>query len=83
MYTKYYDSERNYTLKEARRIIECEQAWKRKQRKKRICNIIFGLYFIFVSILIPVLDNGDCTFSLFSLLCAWICFTKKEDENEE
>lgn len=76
---------RYYTLREARQIIRREEELKKKERKSKAIQWLIGLFMIAMGILIPIMDNGDCTFSLFLFLVAYICFTQKgviyEDES--
>ena len=70
--------EEMYTLKEARRIIEMERVEKREVFLHKVKQKILGLLAIGISIVSPLLLDGDATISLVMLplgLCA--LFTKE------
>ena len=79
-----------YTLDQARKIIAEEnrqKAIRRAERKARkraetiyyIKQKLSGLTISLIGIIIPILLDGDCTFSLFALpVGIWLLFTKEK-----
>lgn len=82
--------EKLYTLEEAKQIIKEEnrqKAVKRAERKARkrakviyyIKQKLLGLTIVAIGIIIPFINDGDVTFSLFALpLGIWLLFTKEK-----
>lgn len=78
MYARQITSEGKYTLTEARKIIELERAEKREVLLHKAKQKLLGLLAIGISIVSPLLLDGDATISLVMLplgLCA--LFTKE------
>ena len=82
--------EKLYTLEEAKKIIEEENKQKAirkaKQKVQKRAETIYymkqklsGLTIAAIGIIIPFINDGDVTFSLFALpLGIWLLFTKEK-----
>ena len=78
MYTKQITSEKTYTLREARRIINTERE-KRESLLYKAKQKFIGLIALSVSIVSPLLLDGDATISLIMLpLGIYMLFTKEK-----
>lgn len=79
MYTKQITSEETYTLREARRIINTERKEKRESLLYKAKQKFIGLIALSVSIVSPLLLDGDATISLIMLpLGIYVLFTKEK-----
>lgn len=78
MYTRQITSEETYTLTEARKIIELERAEKREIILHKAKQKILGILAIGVSIIAPLLLDGDGTATVIMLpLGLYALFTKE------
>ena len=79
MYARQITSEKTYTLREAKRIINAERQEKRELLLYKAKQKLLGLLAITVSIASPLLLDGDATISLIMLpLGIYVLFTKKK-----
>ena len=79
MYARQITSEENYTLQEARRIINEESQAKRESLLYKAKQKIVGLLAIGISIASPLLLDGDATISIIMLpLGIYMLFTKEK-----
>ena len=79
MYARQITSEETYTLAEAKRIINAERQAKRKSLLYKAKQKFIGLIAIAVSIVSPILLDGDATISVIMLpLGIYMIFTKKK-----
>ena len=79
MYARQITSEETYTLREAKRIINAESNAKRELLFHKAKQKLLGLLAIAVSIISPLLLDGDGTISLIMLpLGIYMLFTKKK-----
>ena len=78
MYARQITSEENYTLAEAKRIINAERKAKRESLLYKAKQKLLGVVSIGISIALPLL-LGDATISLIMLpLGAYLLFTKEK-----
>ena len=78
MNTKITTSEELYTLKEAKAIIEIENKEKRELLLYKVKQKFLGLLSIVIAIIVPFLNDGDATISIFMLpLGLYMIFTRK------
>ena len=79
MYARQITSEENYTLAEAKRIINAERKAKRENILYYAKQKLLGLLAISISIASPLLLDGDATISLIMLpLGIYVLFTKEK-----
>ena len=79
MYARQITSEETYTLSEAKRIINAERKEKRELLVYKTKQKLLGLLAIGISIVTPLLLNGDATISVITLpLGLYLLFTKKK-----
>lgn len=79
MYARQITSEETYTLQEARRIINAERKKKRESLFYKVKQKLIGTALIIISVLIPILLEGDATISVIMLpLGIYVLFTKKK-----
>ena len=79
MYARQITSEETYTLREAKRIIEAERKEKRELLLYKTKQKLLGLLAIGISIVTPLLLDGDATISLIMLpLGIYVLFTKEK-----
>ena len=77
MYARQITSEETYTLSEARRIINSERKVKRESLLYKAKQKLIGVVAIGISIVSPLLLDGDATISIIMLpLGIYILFTK-------
>ena len=78
MYAKKITSEKTYTLREAKRILDKERQEKREELLYKAKQKFIGLLAISISIVSPFLLDGDATASLLFLpLGIYVLFTKE------
>lgn len=74
-----FTSEETYTLAEAREIIKTERQEKRQETVYKIKQKMLGLMGIGVSVLSPILLDGDTTISILMFpLGIYLIFTRKK-----
>ena len=79
MYARQITSEETYTLQEAKRIINTERKAKRESLVYKAKQKLLGLLAIGISIVTPLLLDGDATISVITLpLGLYLLFTKKK-----
>ena len=79
MYARQITSEETYTLSEAKRIINAERKAKRESLLYKAKQKLLGLLGIGISIVSPLLLDGDATISVIMLpLGIYMIFTKKK-----
>ena len=79
MYARQVTNEETYTLREAKRIIEAERKAKRENILYYAKQKLLGLLAIGISIVTPLLLDGDATISVITLpLGLYLLFTKKK-----
>ena len=79
MYARQITSEETYTLSEARRIINSERKVKRESLLYKAKQKLIGVVAIGISIVSPLLLDGDATISIIMLpLGIYILFTKEK-----
>ena len=79
MYARQITSEETYTLREAKRIINAESNAKRELLFHKAKQKLLGLLAIGISIVTPLLLDGDATISVITLpLGLYLLFTKKK-----
>ena len=79
MYARQITSEETYTLREARRIINAERKAKRESLLYKAKQKLLGVVAIGISIVSPLLLDGDATISIIMLpLGIYILFTKEK-----
>ena len=79
MYARQVTNEETYTLREAKRIINAERKAKRENILYYAKQKSLGLLEIGVSIVTPLLLDGDATISVITLpLGLYLLFTKKK-----
>ena len=79
MYARQITSEEVYTLAEAKRIINAERQAKRESLLYKAKQKLLGVVAIGVSIVSPLLLDGDATTSLIMLpLGIYMIFTKEK-----
>lgn len=79
MYARQITSEETYTLAEAKRIIKAETKAKREIFISKAKHKLLGLLAIGVSIVSPILLDGDATISIIMLpLGIYTLFTKEK-----
>ena len=79
MYARQITSEETYTLSEAKRIINAERKAKRELLLYKAKQKLIGLLAIGISIVTPLLLDGDATISVITLpLGLYLLFTKKK-----
>lgn len=79
MYAIQITSEETYTLREAKRIINAERNEKRESLLYKAKQKLLGVVAIGVSIVSPLLLDGDATISLIMLpLGIYMIFTKEK-----
>ena len=79
MYARQITSEETYTLSEARRIINAERKAKRESLLYKAKQKLLGVVAIGISIVSPLLLDGDATISIIMLpLGIYILFTKEK-----
>ena len=79
MYARQITNEETYTLREAKRIIEAERKEKRELLLYKTKQKLLGLLAIGISIVTPLLLDGDATISVITLpLGLYLLFTKKK-----
>ena len=79
MYARKITSEETYTLQEARRIINTERKVKRESLVYKAKQKLLGILAIGISIVSPLLLDGDATISLIMLpLGIYVLFTKEK-----
>ena len=79
MYARQITSEETYTLLEAKRIINAERKEKRELLLYKTKQKLLGLLAIGISIVTPLLLDGDATISVITLpLGLYLLFTKKK-----
>ena len=79
MYARQITSEETYTLREVRRIINAERQAKRELLLYKAKQKLLGILAIGVSIVTPLLLDGDATISVITLpLGLYLLFTKKK-----
>ena len=79
MYARQITSEEIYTLSEARRIINAERKAKRESLLYKAKQKLLGVVAIGISIVSPLLLDGDATISIIMLpLGIYILFTKEK-----
>ena len=85
MYAREISSESVYTLREARRIIKAEQLRKREEFLNKAKYFALGVLCLLISLLIPIVLDGDITAWFVFIPCAIYFFVKtvKGDENFE
>lgn len=82
MYARQVTSEQKYTLAEARRIIEREKEEKKEIIIHNVKQKLLGLAAIGLSIITPILCDGDATISVLMLpLGIYAIFTKENIMN--
>ena len=79
MYARQITNEETYTLREAKRIINTERKEKRELLLYKAKQKLIGLLAIGISIVTPLLLDGDATISVITLpLGLYLLFTKKK-----
>ena len=79
MYAREITSEETYTLAEAKRIINAERKAKRESLLYKAKQKLLGLLGIGISIVSPLLLDGDATISVIMLpLGLYLLFTKEK-----
>ena len=79
MYARQITSEETYTLREAKRIINAERKEKRELLIYKAKQKLIGVVAIGISIVSPLLLDGDATISIIMLpLGIYILFTKEK-----
>ena len=79
MYAREITSEETYTLAEAKRIINAERQEKRELLLYKAKQKMMGVALIIISILIPIVNDGDATTSLIILpLGLYLLFTREK-----
>ena len=79
MYARQITSEETYTLREAKRIINAERQAKRELLLYKAKQKLLGVVAIGISIVSPLLLDGDATISIIMLpLGIYILFTKEK-----
>lgn len=79
MYARRITSEETYTLAEAREIIKTERQQKRQETLYKIKQKILGLMGIGVSVLSPILLDGDATIAILMFpLGIYLIFTREK-----
>ena len=79
MYARQITSEETYTLSEARRIINAERKAKRESLLYKAKQKLLGVVAIGISIVSPLLLDGDATISIIMLpLGIYVLFTKEK-----
>ena len=79
MYARQITSEETYTLREAKRIINAERKEKRELLIYKAKQKLIGVVVIGISIVSPLLLDGDATISIIMLpLGIYILFTKEK-----
>ena len=79
MYARQITSEETCTLREAKRIINAERHAKREEFLYKTKQKLLGLLAIGISIVTPLLLDGDATISVITLpLGLYLLFTKKK-----
>ena len=79
MYARQITTEETYTLQEAKRIINTERKEKRELLLYKTKQKLLGLLAIGISIVTPLLLDGDATISVITLpLGLYLLFTKKK-----
>lgn len=69
-----------YTLEEAKRIINAEQSQKREEVLHKAKRKLLGVGAILISIIAPILLDGDITISVFMLpIGLYQLFTKESE----
>lgn len=80
MYTRQITLEETYTLSEAKRIINAERKVKRESLLYKAKQKMLGVVAICISIVSPLLLDGDATISLIMLpLGIYMIFTKENE----
>ena len=82
MYAREITNEQTYTLTEARKLIRKEQLRKREEFLNKAKYFALGVICLLISLLIPVILNGDITAWFVLIPCAIYFFIKtvKGDE---
>ena len=79
MYARQITSEETYTLREVRHIINAERQAKRELLFYKAKQKLIGLLAIGISIVTPLLLDGDATISVITLpLGLYLLFKKKK-----
>ena len=79
MYARQITSEKTYTLREAKRIINAERKVKRESLLYKAKQKMLGILAIGASIVSPLLLDGDATISVIMLpLGIYMLFTKEK-----
>ena len=79
MYARQITSEETYTLREAKRIINAERKEKRELLIYKAKQKLIGVVAIGISIVSPLLLDGDATISIIMLpLGIYMLFTKEK-----
>ena len=79
MYARQITTEETYTLREAKRIINAERKAKRESLLYKAKQKLLGVVAIGISIVSPLLLDGDATISIIMLpLGIYILFTKEK-----
>ena len=79
MYARQITSEETYTLSEAKYIINAERKVKRESLLYKAKQKLLGILAIGISIVSPLLLDGDATISLIMLpLGIYVLFTKEK-----
>ena len=79
MYARQITSEETYTLSEAKHIINAERQAKRESLLYKAKQKLIGLLAIGISIVTPLLLDGDATISVITLpLGLYLLFTKEK-----
>ena len=79
MCARQITSEETYTLSEAKRIINAERKAKRENILYCAKQKMMGVALIIISILIPIINDGDATASMITLpLGLYLLFTKEK-----
>lgn len=79
MYARQITREKTYTLSEAKRIINAERQEKRELLIYKAKQKLLGIMAIGISIVSPLLLDGDATISLIMLpLGIYVLFTKEK-----
>lgn len=78
MYARQITNEKTYTLAEAKCIINAERKAKRENILYYAKQKMMGVALIIISILIPIINDGDATASMITLpLGLFLLFTKE------
>ncbi len=78
MYARELKSERMYTLKEAREIIEREEQAKRSELLKWIAYKLLAVLCFAICLITPALLDGDATIWFIFIPCGIYFLTRKE-----